>query len=153
MRTEEVIIRRMKPEDLEAVSRIEAECFSMPWSLEAYRKTLEDEKCLYLVAVWRETVIGMCGVLQVLDEGDISNVAVTEKMRGRGVAGKMLAELLRQGEERGIHDFTLEVRVGNRAAIRLYEAHGFCSEGIRPGFYEAPREDALIMWRRGSNYH
>lgn len=151
--SERLLIRRMEPADVEAVSRIEAECFSQPWSATAYRDALTDEKYLYLCAEVEGRIVGMCGVLQILDEGDISNVAVTEHMRGKGIAGRMLAELLARGTERGILDFTLEVRVSNLAAIRLYEAHGFRSEGIRPGFYEEPREDAMIMWRRTSNYH
>jgi hydroxylamine reductase (hybrid-cluster protein) len=61
---------------------------------------------------------------------------------------KMLEELLRLGAERGITAYTLEVRVSNAPAIRLYEKFGFVSEGIRPGFYEKPTEDAMIMWRR-----
>ena len=62
----------------------------------------------------------------------------------------MLLELIRQGEEMGIADFTLEVRKSNAAAIHLYEKAGFRSEGIRPGFYDKPKEDAVIMWRRRS---
>lgn len=151
--SEGVLIRRMEPADVEAVSRIEAECFSQPWSAAAYRDALADEKYLYLCAEAEGQIVGMCGMLQILDEGDISNVAVTEHMRGKGIAGSMLAELLARGAERGIRDFTLEVRVSNLAAIRLYESHGFRPEGIRPGFYEEPREDAMIMWRRTSNYH
>ena len=62
--------------------------------------------------------------------------------------GKMLEELLRLGNERGITAYTLEVRVSNAPAIHLYEKFGFVSEGIRPKFYEKPTEDAMIMWRR-----
>ena len=142
-------IRRMKKEDVEAVSQIEAECFSMPWSEAAFRDVLEDEKSLYLVADSASGVVGMCGVTKILDEGDINNVAVKPAYRGKGIAQCLMEELIRQGEETGIVDFTLEVRVSNAAAIRVYEKAGFVSEGIRPGFYEYPREDAMIMWRRG----
>ena len=60
----------------------------------------------------------------------------------------MLTELMRLAKQRGVKDFTLEVRSGNEAAIRLYEKLGFQMEGIRKGFYSNPREDALILWKR-----
>ena len=149
-------IRPMEHGDIEQVSRIEAECFSMPWSAAAYEKALVDDKCLYLVAVLEDEIVGMCGVMNLLGEGDINNVAVTAPKRGQGIAFFMLQELIRRGEERGITEFTLEVRISNTAAIHTYEKLGFVSEGVRPKFYEKPVEDALIMWRRedaASNYH
>lgn len=145
---EQLVIRPMEWGDIEYVSTIEAECFSMPWSAEAYRKVLEDDKCLYLVALLNGSVVGMCGVVNILGEGDIHNVGVTADKRGQGIAFAMLSELIRMGEERGIVDFTLEVRISNQAAIHTYEKLGFVSEGIRPKFYEKPIEDAMIMWRR-----
>lgn len=138
----------MEAADINVVSRIEAECFSMPWSAKAFSDVLRDEKSLYLVAEVGGSVAGMCGVTNILGEGDINNVAVTASVRGRGIASCMLWELIRQGVEAGIEDFTLEVRVSNAAAIRVYEKLGFVSEGVRPGFYDNPKEDALIMWRR-----
>lgn len=141
-------IRPMTDADVEAVSRIEAECFSMPWSAEAYRKTLKDEKCIYLVAQIGNEIIGMCGLMDLLGEGDISNVAVAAAHRGHGYAYQMLQQLILLGEERNITDFTLEVRESNLAAIRTYEKLGFVSEGVRPGFYDRPKEAAVIMWRR-----
>ena len=79
----------------------------------------------------------------------MNNVAVLPAFQGRGIASALLKELLSLGEAMGFTDFTLEVRVGNAPAIHLYEKFGFVSEGIRPGFYRNPAEDAMIMWRRG----
>ena len=81
-------------------------------------------------------------------EGDIHNVMVTSKYRGRGIATQMMTVLLEEGQKQGIEEFTLEVRVSNAAAIKVYEKMGFVSEGIRPRFYEQPVEDAMIMWKR-----
>ena len=78
---------------------------------------------------------------------DITNVAVVEKFRKKGVATELLEQLFLRGYERGIENFTLEVRVGNAPAIHLYEKLGFERSGIRPNFYEKPKEDALIMWK------
>ena len=84
----------------------------------------------------------------ICHEGDIDKVVVDEKLRGQGIADKLMLELFAKGTARGVEAYTLEVRVGNIPAIRLYEKHGFVSEGVRPKFYEAPVEDALIMWKR-----
>ena len=86
----------------------------------------------------------------IAGEGNIDNVVVDEKNRNRGIAGMLIDELIKLGESEGIYDYTLEVRVSNAAAIKVYERAGFKGEGVRPHFYEDPTEDALIMWRRGT---
>ena len=145
----EIKIRKMTPEDVPAVAALERVCFSEPWSENAYLHTLADENALYLTAETSDgEIVGMCGLLDILGEGDISNVAVAEPFRRQKIAERMMGELLRQGKERGITAFTLEVRASGEAAIRLYEKFGFVSEGRRKNFYEKPREDALIMWYR-----
>ena len=85
---------------------------------------------------------------QVLEEADITNVAVDVPFRGRGIGFLMLQELMRIGRERGVEAFTLEVRQSNQAAISLYERLGFENCGIRKNFYEKPTEHAVIMWKR-----
>ena len=81
-------------------------------------------------------------------EADIDKVMVEEASRGRHVAERLLEELFARGEARGVEAYTLEVRVGNEPAIGLYRKLGFESAGVRPGFYEKPTENALIMWKR-----
>lgn len=122
----------------------------MPWSPKDFEELVEAPGTLYLVAEADGETAGCCGVTDISGEGDINNVVVAAKFRNRGIAQALLRELLRQGEEMGIGDFTLEVRVGNAAAIHVYEKLGFVSEGVRPGFYDKPKEDAVIMWRRRS---
>ncbi len=144
----EIKIRRMTQEDVPAAAALERACFSEPWSENAYLRTLADENALYLAAELEGgEIAGICGLLDILGEGDISNVAVAEGFRRQKIAERMLEELLKLGKERGITAFTLEVRASNEAAIRLYEKFGFVSEGRRKNFYEKPREDALILWR------
>ena len=82
-----------------------------------------------------------------MDELDITNVAVFPDMRGHGVGSALMRRLFQEAEERNCFGVTLEVRVSNEAAISLYEKSGFVREGIRKGFYRAPAEDALIMWK------
>ncbi|MBE5853527.1 MAG: ribosomal-protein-alanine N-acetyltransferase [Lachnospiraceae bacterium] len=145
-----MIIRPMELRDVEAVVEIEKICFTMPWSEKSYRDTLANGNALYLVAETEDTkeIVGMCGVFKMIDEGDISNVAVHPDYRRKKIAKQMMEELLIRGEKFGIGAFTLEVRAGNKAAIKLYENLGFRTEGVRKRFYDKPVEDALIMWKR-----
>lgn len=140
-------LRPMEENDLPQVAAIEASIFSQPWSEQGFLDALRQKDCLYLVAAEEGKILGYCGLYQSFDEADITNVAVTETERGRGVARAMLTKLLKEGKSRGIAHFTLEVRVSNAPAIHLYENLGFVSAGIRKNFYDCPREDAMIMWR------
>jgi len=146
-----VLIRKMIADDVEQVSRLEQENFSMPWSKEAFLEILNNKAALYMVAIEQDRVIGTCGIITALDEGDICNVVTDESCRGRGVAFELVKTVMdAAAEELGTKEYTLEVRVGNKAAIALYEKLGFKSEGIRPKFYEKPVEDAIIMWKRST---
>lgn len=145
---EGLIIRELQDEDIEALSRIEAASFSMPWSAQDFADLLKHDYCMYLVAELDGEVAGCCGMTNICNEGNIDNVVVAEKFRGRGIAGELLRELIARGNAQGVEAYTLEVRVSNSAAIHVYEKLGFVSEGIRPNFYERPTEDAMIMWRR-----
>ena len=92
--------------------------------------------------------MGGCMLTDIVGEGDVSNVAVHEKYRRRGIAHALLEYMLQFGRKRGIRDFTLEVRQQNVAAQGLYEGLGFVSEGVRPNFYDKPKDNAVIMWLR-----
>ena len=144
----QLLIRPMEERDIAQAARIEAENFSTPWSAEAFRKSLALDYTIFLTAEWEGRVAGYCGCYVSLEEAEITNVAVKEELRGRGIARALLLELLQQGEARGAKAFLLEVRAGNAPAIRLYEGLGFEREGLRRNFYEQPREDALVMWKR-----
>lgn len=136
--------------DIDRVSAIEDECFSRPWPRHAFEEIVTKEDATYYLAedLDENIVVGGCVLFHIVDEGDIMNVAVTKKYRGHGIATKLLEYAMECGRKEGIKDFTLEVRVSNKAAIRVYEKNGFTSDGIRPGFYENPKEDAYVMWNR-----
>ena len=139
-------IKRMQPQDANRMAEIDRQVFSQPWSEQGFLSALQSPDTLYLI-VWKDDqIIGYCGFLQSFEEADITNVAVKEDWRGLGVGRRMLKELMDLGKKRGVERYTLEVRIGNIAAIKLYESLGFESVGIRKNFYEFPREDALIMW-------
>ncbi len=143
-----VIIRPMMQEDIAKLVQMEQNIFSMPWTEQNFADLLTRSYCLYLVACKADKIVGCAGLTVLGNEGDIDKVMVCEECRGQGVASYLMEELLSEGRRRGVQEFTLEVRVSNIAAIRLYEKFGFVSEGIRPRFYEKPVEDAMIMWLR-----
>lgn len=160
-----MLIRRMGPKDLEQAAAIERECFGrQAWSIQAFADALRNPAALYLCAqeeAWEPTapdaagrllvpgpLCGICGLWQSFEEGEIMNVAVSPSHRRRGIAAALLGRLFEEAEKMGVLDFTLEVRESNRSAIRLYESAGFAVEGVRRNFYEEPRENALIMWKR-----
>ncbi len=142
------MIRRMRESDLEGAARLEKRYFSVPWTREQLGESLQSGQYLFLVAEENGQVAGYAGLLRVMDEGDVTNVVVDEAYRGKGLGTRLMAALLEEGRGCGMKEFTLEVRVSNQRAIRLYESLGFVQEGIRKRFYERPVEDALIMWKR-----
>lgn len=143
-------VRRLLYEDVDAVCALEAEAFSMPWHKQSFIEMIENPDALYMVAVMENgQIVGCCGLRSIVGEGDISNVVVKKELRGNGIATMLMEELLKTGiEEMHIEAFTLEVRVSNKEAIHLYEKFGFKNEGIRKNFYDKPKEDAMIMWKR-----
>lgn len=143
-----IVYRKMRADDVPFLSRLEEETFSMPWSAASFLQMIEKEDSAYFVAEEDGRLLGGCGLLLIAGEGNITNVVVAPEARRRGVATGLLTYLLAEGGRAGLTAYTLEVRVSNVAAIRLYEKLGFASEGIRPGFYEKPTEDAMIMWKR-----
>lgn len=140
------IVRNMRREDIEQVYAIETCLFSMPWSKEDFTSSIDHPQNMYLVVDNGGKIAGYCGLWSVLDEGQITNVAVDPAFQNQGIGSLLIGELLRKGRERGLTAFTLEVRESNKYAIQLYKKYGFEEAGIRPNFYEKPTENALIMW-------
>ncbi len=139
----------MTADHIEALAALERECFADPWSEQGLREELENPCAHFLVAEQNGKVMGYLGAHVVADEMSITNVAVTEACRRRGVAHALLLNAKLYAEEHDLYRITLEVRVSNEPAIRLYESEGFVKDGIRPGFYSHPTEDAAIYsWYR-----
>lgn len=142
------MVRKMRMEDIEAVHELEIQCFSTPWSKESLAKEVDNDSSMFFVYEDNGEILGYAGMYLIIDEGDITNVAVSVKHRRKGIAGEILRQLFSKASEKGIKSFTLEVRKSNLGAISLYEAMGFVTEGCRKNFYDNPKEDGLIMWRR-----
>ena len=140
--------REMEVKDIQEVSKIEEETFSMPWSGDAFLEMIEADYAHYIVAEEDDKIIGSCGLRNIVGEGEITNVVMRPEYRNKGIGLNMLCKLMKDGEQMGVEAFTLEVRESNAPAIHVYEKIGFRAEGMRKNFYEKPCEDAVIMWKR-----
>ena len=114
---------------------------------EFLKEISENNIALYLVAEIAGQIVGYAGMWLIIDEGHITNVAVHPNFRRRHIGEAIVSVLLAEAQAEGITRQTLEVRVSNFAAQRLYEKFGFQACGIRKGYYEDNHEDAIIMWR------
>ena len=140
-----MILREMLVEDLEQVMEIENQLFSVPWTKEGYFTFLTRDDTMFLVVEEKGKTLGYCGLLMVLDEGDVTNVAVCRERQREGIGNFLVSSLLRLAGDQGISMIHLEVRSGNETAIRLYERLGFQRDGIRRNYYSDPEEDAVLM--------
>ena len=145
--SEEIRIRRMRPEDIDGVWEVEKSCFPDPWSREAFEAELSGlNPTVYFVAEAPDgRVCGYMGVWHILDEGHVTNVAVHPDYRRMGIGRRLVETVLLDGRQKGIYNFTLEVRPSNEAARALYRELGFREAGLRKRYY-SDGEDALIMW-------
>lgn len=104
-------IRRMSEADVFDVAAIEAKVFSQPWSEQGFRDALAMNHVIFLVAEEAGSILGYCGMYMALDEGEITNVAISEACRNRGYGEQLVTELMQQGRKHGIRRYVLEVRV------------------------------------------
>lgn len=142
-----MILREMLVDDLDQVMEIEQDLFHVPWTKEGFFTFLTRDDAMFLVVEEKEKILGYCGLLMVLDEGDITNVAVRRDRQREGIGAFLMQSLIRLATEQDVTTIHLEVRVGNETAIRLYERMGFTRDGIRKAYYSDPVEDALLMTR------
>lgn len=140
--------RQLCEDDLDRICEMEERSFSMPWKREDFKDLLEHDESVYMVILLDGFIIGAAGYTFNGFEGYINNVVIDEDFRGKGYSKVLMESLLNHGREEGINEYTLEVRVSNTPAVKLYESLGFVSEGVRKNFYERPVEDAFVMWLR-----
>ncbi len=138
-------IREMGAADVPSAAALEARVFSMPWSENAFLQSLCRDDVIFLAACGEDGLIGYAGMYLALDEGEIMNIAVDSRERGRGIGSALLARLIGAAADRGVSRIVLEVRISNDTAISLYKKAGFAIAGRRKDFYEKPVEDAYVM--------
>jgi ribosomal-protein-alanine N-acetyltransferase len=134
-----------QPHHLPQIEELEQQCFSIPWTWDQLMSQLPDDCHEFLAAEQEGKVLGYVGMMTVLDEGYISNVAVDPAFRRQGIADRLITELLDRARIRELSFVTLEVREHNEPAIALYRKHGFAPVGLRKNYYELPVENALLM--------
>lgn len=133
--------------DIKDIAELEKRCFSLPWSENAIKDSM-NASTLFYIAKEQDKTVGYIGLSVAADEAYITNVAVFEEYRKKGVGTLLLDCATVSAREKGCAFISLEVRASNIGAIGLYEKLNFKREGIRKGFYSDPREDAIIMTRR-----
>ena len=136
----------MRLADIEAVHLIEAASFTTPWPSFAFQQELETNRLArYIVARSGDEIVGYAGLWLMVDEAHITTFAVAPRHRRQGIGQAMLLYLLGLAESVGASVATLEVRISNTSAQRLYQKCGFRPVGVRTRYYTDNNEDALIM--------
>ncbi|MBE5823638.1 MAG: tRNA (adenosine(37)-N6)-threonylcarbamoyltransferase complex dimerization subunit type 1 TsaB [Butyrivibrio sp.] len=142
-------VRQMTAEDIEDAAKLEqVNLGKEAWTSKQLLDAMTRDDTVYLVAEMAGRIVGLCGLQNISGDGEITNVSVSGDVRRQGCGYKMLRQLIERGYGIGVRDYTLEVRASNAPAIALYEKLGFKSEGNRPGFYDDPKDDAIIYWKR-----
>ncbi|CAN5214578.1 ribosomal protein S18-alanine N-acetyltransferase [soil metagenome] len=144
-----VDFRRLELRDLNAIEVIERASYPTPWSRSMFAGELAKPSSISLGAFHPETneLLGYLIISRYVDAWHVMNLAVAPEYRRRRIAASPLEQLFELTSGEGRRGYTLEVRVSNDVAIKLYEQAGFKARGIRRGYYTDNREDALIMWR------
>lgn len=136
----------MRSEHLAAVTELERICFGSQWTATNFRRELDNPRCCYFVAELPGHVAGYLGYWQILEEAHITSLGVHPDFRRQHVAQLLLCRMLEECAGKGIKWLTLEVKASNLQAQNLYQKFGFAILGRRKNYYQAEREDALIMW-------
>ena len=143
----DVKVRRMGLVDVDKVMKVELDAFTVPWTRKAFvNELLSNQFAYYFVAETNKEIIGYIGSWIVVDEAQVTNIAILSTYRGHGIGDLLLKAMLEYAKILGVKKFTLEVRVSNEVAINLYKKNGFQNGGIRKKYYTDNQEDARVMW-------
>lgn len=142
----EIAVTPMRIGHLGDLADIESAAFSEPWSSDALAEELQNPLAVFYVAEDAKTghAVGYLGMHHILDEGYVTNIVVHQDYRRKGIASALINNAVEYAHAHKMKRITLEVRVSNAAAISLYENFRFKRDGIRPNFYDSPKEDAAI---------
>lgn len=137
---------RLNKSHIPAILAIEAVNNTAPWSDKSFENELTHEHGLVLVALMDGIVVGFGALWLVIDEAHVINISVADSHKRQGIGRRLMLELIRLSQERGMTCSTLEVRASNTAALELYRRLGFQSVATRKGYYPDNKEDAIVMW-------
>jgi [ribosomal protein S18]-alanine N-acetyltransferase len=148
----DILIDIMTIDDLDDVIKIENKSFSDPWSYQSFKRDIIfNNHSLYLCAYKGRNLIAYIGGWLIVNKLHITNLAVDPEYRRKGIATKLIDEIFKMSILQGINKITLEVRMSNDAAIKLYKKKGFIVVGRYLHYYSNNNEDALIMWKEFKN--
>ena len=139
------LIREAEFNETEDIAYIEEECFSTPWSKKSLDESFSHTPWHFFVAIYENKIVGYGGVYVILDEGQISNIAVLPAFRGKKIGLAILEKIIDFCKNEGLEKITLELRESNYTALSLYKKCGFDIVGKRPKFYSNPTETAILM--------
>jgi [ribosomal protein S18]-alanine N-acetyltransferase len=141
------IVRQMQLADIPAVYTIETASFATPWTIDIFeREITENTFASYFVIENEGVIAGYCGMWLVIDEAQITNIAILPSYRGKKLGEKLFAHVMEQAILAGAYRLSLEVRVSNLPAQHLYRKFGLVPGGIRKNYYTDNQEDAIVMW-------
>lgn len=145
----ELVIRPMVSADIPAVVAIEEEAFTTPWRFDTFRSLLSRAEVELAVAESPGVGLAAYAVLWCIgDHGELANIAVRHDLRGDGLGAALLDYVVERAAQRGVERLFLEVRVSNKRAAGMYQRRGFEEIGRRKGYYDLPKEDALVLVKR-----
>lgn len=147
-RQNSVIFREMNESDIDGIAEIEKKCFAEPWSKKMIEDDYKNGLTYYIICEKAGKIVGYGGMWHVINEGHITNIAITPEEQGKGLGGRLMEALIKLAKEKEMIGITLEARVSNSKALKLYEKYGFRSEGLRPDYYSDNHESAVIMWKK-----
>lgn len=137
----------MQLEHIDAVAKIEEDSNIIAWSKKSLLDDFNKDYSIYFVAIENGVVFGYCGMYHIIDEGHITNIVVEYEHRNIGIGSKFMEKLIEVAIEKKMIGLTLEVKVSNIIAQKLYNKYGFRVEGFRKNYYTDTHEDAIIMWK------
>lgn len=143
----EIVIRKMKSTDIPQVVKVEAESFVDPWPKDIfYQEIVLNDHAHYFVAELDGVIIGYAGFWAVIDDAQITNIAIIPHYRGYKIGEKLFGYTCQVAIELGVTRLSLEVRVSNTVAQKMYRKFGLVPGGIRKRYYTDNQEDAMVMW-------
>lgn len=144
-KNDKVMVRTLKIEDAAAVAEMEHQTYSDAWSEKGVMETIENPNTFCLAAEKSGKIVGYLLVYSAVDEAEIARITTIKEVRRQGVASALFEALEQHCKENSLKKILLDVRESNAAARAFYEKCGFTVDGIRPGFYDDPKEDAVLM--------
>ena len=137
----------MTEADVDDVLKVEESSFHITWTRADFEREAKNDMAIYYVARVDGNIAGYAGMWHVVDEGQITNVAVMPEYRQMGIGSLMMEKIIEKAIEKEMTGITLEVKISNYNAQKLYTKYGFKPEGFRKNYYKDTNEDAVIMWK------